>query len=159
MKYIPMEVSLPAANIERIRTHVKRARQDVKKIDNERVRVNPFKIMASFPSIKERIDKSSARENSEEINKLVGAYQLDGDDAYCFGREKQFALFQCPFQAFHWSEAEVLFVDIDHTGCHHFPYLLNVVCLNKVLCKYMACDRGLLNRQVASSIGVVLSKC
>ena len=40
MSYIPMEVSLPAANLERIRTHVKRARQDVEKIDNERV--NPF---------------------------------------------------------------------------------------------------------------------
>jgi len=58
-----MEVSPSAANFEHIQTHVKKARQDVEKIDNERV--NPFKIIASFPSIKERIDKSSACENSE----------------------------------------------------------------------------------------------
>jgi len=52
MSYIPMEVSLPAAKLEHIRTHLKRARQDVEKINNEWV--NPFKIIASFPSIKDR---------------------------------------------------------------------------------------------------------
>ena len=35
----------------------------------------------------------------------------------------KYAWFQAPFQAHQWSEAEVLFVDIDQTGCHHFPYL------------------------------------
>ena len=154
MSYIPMEVLLPAANIECVRAHVKKARQDVEKIDNERV--NPFKIIASFPSIKERIDKSSVCENSKEINKLVGIYQLDRNDMFCLGREKQFALFQCPIKAFHWSKAEVLFVDIEHTGCHHLSYLLNVVCLNKVSSKYMACGQRLLNQQDASSIGMVL---
>ena len=67
-------------------------------------------------------------------------------------------MFQSPFQAYHWSQADVLFVDIDHTGCHHFPYLLNVVCLNTLTSKYIACGRGLLNRQDAASIGTVLSK-
>ena len=63
---------------------------------------------------------------------MVGKYQIDGNDAYCFDRESQFALCQSPFQAKHWSQAEVLFVDIDHTGCHYFPYLLNVVCHNRI---------------------------
>ena len=40
------------------------------------------------PAIKERIDKNNTCDNSEEINKLVGTYQIDGDDAYCFGRDK-----------------------------------------------------------------------
>ena len=70
---------------------------------------------------------------SKTIDKMVGKYQNDGNDAYCFGRDSQFALFQLPFQAKHWSQAEVLFADIDHTGCHHFPYLLNVVCLNRII--------------------------
>ena len=89
---------------------------------------------------------------------MVGKYQIDGNDAYCFGRDSQFALFQSPFQAKHWSQAEVLFVDIDHTGCHHFPYLLNVVCLNRITSRYIACGRGLINRQDARSIDTVLSK-
>ena len=67
-------------------------------------------------------------------------------------------MFQSPFQAQHWSQAEALFVDIDHTGCRNFPYLLNVVCLNPISSKYMACGRGLINHQDASSIGKVLSK-
>ena len=156
MSYRPMEISLAAANIDRVRTIVKKARQDVERVDNEKV--NPFKIIASFPAIKERIDKNNTCDNSEEINKLVGTYQIDGDDAYCFGRDKRYALFQSPFQAYHWSQADVLFVDIDHTGCHHFPYLLNVVCLNTLTLKYIACGQGLLNRQDAASIGTVLSK-
>ena len=67
-------------------------------------------------------------------------------------------LFQSPFQAKHWSQTEVLFIDIDHTGCHHFPYLQNVVCLNRITSKYIACGRGLINHQDAGSIGTVLSK-
>jgi len=94
-----MEVSLPATNVECIRTHVKRARQlRCGKVDKKRV--NPLKIMASFPPIKERIEKSTVCKNIEEINKLVGSNQLDGDDAYCFGREKQFALFNALFKHF-----------------------------------------------------------
>ena len=37
--------------------------------------------------------------------------------------------------------------------CHHFPYLLNVVCKNTVLQRYMACGRVLLNHQDGASIG------
>ena len=89
---------------------------------------------------------------------MVGKYQLDGDDTYSFGRDRQFAWFQAPFQAYHWAKVDVLFVDIDYTGCHHFPYLLNVVCKNTVLQQYMACGRVLLNRQDGASIGKALSK-
>ena len=94
MDYRPIEKSLPAANIDRIRTIVKRARQEVEKVDNERI--NPFKIIASFPAIKESIDKNNVHisQSTEAINQLVGTYQIDGDDAYCFGRDKQYALFQ-----------------------------------------------------------------
>jgi len=57
MSYRPMEVSLPAAHIGRVRATVKKARQNVEKVDNEKV--GPFKIIASLPSIKERIDKTT----------------------------------------------------------------------------------------------------
>jgi len=152
----PIECSLPAANIDRIRTIVKKARKEVDKTDNEKV--NPFKVIVSFPYIKERIDRANECHYSEAVNQLVGTYQLDSDNAYSFQRDNQYALFQSPFQAQHWSQAEALFVDIDHTGCHYFPYLLNVVCLNTISSKYMACGRGLINHQDASSIGRVLSK-
>ena len=116
--------------------HVKKARQEVDKIDNERV--NPFKIIASFPNIKERIDKSNHCQQSETIDELVGKYQIDGNDAYCFGRDRQF---ESPFQAKYWSQAEFLFVDIDHTGCHNFPFVLNVVYFNTITSKYITCGR------------------
>ena len=45
---------------------------------------------------------------------------------------------------------------VDHTGCHHYPHILNVVCLNTFTLKYIACGRGLLNRQDAPSIGSIL---
>jgi len=156
MSYQPMTVSMAAANIDRVRAAVKKARKEVEKVDNERV--NPFKVIASFPSIKQRIDgDSNDLPQISTINTLVGKYQLDGDNAYIFGRDRQYAFFQAPFQAYEWSKAEVLFVDIDYTGCHHFKYLLNVVCLNSVTKKYMACGRALLNHQDGCSIGKALS--
>ena len=79
------------------------------------------------------------------------------DDAYSFGRNYQYSCFQSPFQAEQWSTAEVLFVDIDYTGYHHFPYLLSIVCQNKFTLKYMACGRALLNHQDGKLIGKVLS--
>ena len=90
------------------------------------------------------------------INALVGNYQLDGDSAYSFG-DRQYAFFQSPFQAYERANAEVLFVDIDYIGCSHFKYLFNVVCLNSVKKKYMACDRALLNHQDGHSIGKELN--
>ena len=54
MDYRPAEVSMAAANIDRIRNAIKKARKEVDKVYNERV--NPFKIIASFPAIKEQID-------------------------------------------------------------------------------------------------------
>ena len=44
------------------------------------------------------------------------------------------------------------------TGCHHFPYLLNVVCKNEFTHCYMACGRVLINHQDGISIGNTLSK-
>ena len=78
---------------------------------------------------------------------MVGKYQLEGDDAYNFGRERQYAYFQSPFQAHHWSVANVLFVDIDYTGCQCFS----------ISTKYIACGRALLNCEDAISIGKALS--
>ena len=155
MDYRPMQVSLAASHIGRIRAAVKKGRHDVDKVDHEKV--NPFAIIASFPSIKERVDQSNTSD-IQGIDDMIGKYQLDGDDAYSFGRDRQFAWFQAPFQAYHWAKADVLFADIDYTGCHHFPYLLNVVCKNTVLQQYMACGRVLLNRQDRTSIGKALSK-
>ena len=91
------------------------------------------------------------------VNWYVGKYQLEGDNAYSFGGERQYAYFQSPFQAHHWANADVLYVDIDHTGCQCFPYLLNVVCQNSISKKFIAYGRALLNREDAVSIGKALS--
>jgi len=148
-------VSIAAANLHRVRVIVNRARNEIDKVDNEKV--NPFKVISSFPAIKERVDQTNGCE-IRGIDQLIGNYQLDGDAAYSFGREQQYACFQAPFQADQWSKADVLFVDIDHTGCHHFPYLLNVVCKNEFTHCYMACGRVLINRQDGISISNALSK-
>ena len=58
MNYRPMQVSLAASHIGRILAAVKKGRRDVDKVDHEKV--NPFAIIASFPSIKERVDQSNA---------------------------------------------------------------------------------------------------
>ena len=98
LDYQLMEASFATANVSRIRSVVKKAKSFLIKTDNERV--NPFKIIASFPAIKERIDGNSTNQsNTENIKKLVRTFQLDGDDAYSFGRHKQYAFFQSPFQA------------------------------------------------------------
>ena len=55
MDYRPTEASLPTANIDRMRAVVRKARRDVEKIDNEKV--NSFKVVASFPAIKQIIDQ------------------------------------------------------------------------------------------------------
>lgn len=55
-----MQVSLAAANIDHIWAVVKKARHDVDKVDHDKV--NPFTIIASFPSIKECVDQSNASE-------------------------------------------------------------------------------------------------
>ena len=55
-------------------------------------------------------------------------------------------------------KAQILFVDIDHTGCHHFPYLSNVVCKNDVTQYYMTCGRVLINCQDGISMGKALPK-
>ena len=113
--------------------------------------------MASFSSIKDRIDGTITLSNSEAVSKLVGKYQLEGDDAYSFGGERQYAYFQSPFQAHHWAITDVLYVDIDYTGCQSFSYLLNIVCQNSISTKCIACGRTLLNREDAVSIGKALS--
>ena len=156
MQYRPMETSLPTANIDRMRAIVKKARKEAEKIDNDKV--NPFKIIASFPAIKARIDKQCTilESKSKEIDELIGAYQLDGDSAYSFTRDKRYAFFQSPFQVSQWFRAEALFVDVDYTGNHHFPYLFNVVCFNKITKCYMACGRALMNHQDGESIGKAL---
>ena len=95
MDYRPMQVSLATANIDCIRAVVKKARHDEDKIDHDKV--NPFAIIASFPSIKERVDQSTS-ELVQGIDDMIGTYQLDGDDAYSFGRERQYAWFQAHFK-------------------------------------------------------------
>ena len=47
LNYQPMEASLAAANIDWVRAVVRKARREIDKVDNDRV--NPFKIVASFP--------------------------------------------------------------------------------------------------------------
>jgi len=83
MNYNPMEVSIAAANLDRMRAVVNKSKKDVYKVDNDKI--NPFKIVASFPSI-ERIDQNNTQQSLEvdAIDKMVGKYQLDGDTVYSF---------------------------------------------------------------------------
>ena len=160
MGYRPIEKSLAAANLDRIRAVLNKTKKQIDKIDNEKV--NPFKVIASFPALKERIDQSSEKETAAtletcKIDELIGTYALDADDAYSFTRDRRYAFFQSPFQAYHWSNAVALFVDIDNTGNQHFPYLLNIVCFNKITDSYIACGCALLNHQDGVSIGKALS--
>ena len=111
MDYRPIETSLPTANLDRMRAIVKKARKEAEKVDSDRV--NPFSIIASFSAMKSRIDRQCMllENKSREIDMLIGTYQLDGDDAYTFSRDKRYAFFQSPFQAHHWSTADALFAD------------------------------------------------
>jgi len=97
MDYRPMETSLPTASLGRMRTIIKRVRKDAEKIDCEKV--NPFSIIASFPAMKSRINRQCTllENKSNEIDILVGTYQLDTDDAYAFSRDKRYAFFSVPF--------------------------------------------------------------
>ena len=52
-----MQVSIAAANLHRVRTIVKRARNEIDKVDNEKV--NPLKIISSFPDIKEQVNQTN----------------------------------------------------------------------------------------------------
>ena len=63
-----MEASLAAANIDRVRAVVRKARKEINKVDNDRA--NPFKVIASFPSIKDHIDGSITLSNAEAVSKL-----------------------------------------------------------------------------------------
>lgn len=101
MDYRPMEASLPTDNINRMRAVVKKARREADKIDNEKV--NPFKVIASFPAIKHKIDQQqgSIQDSTlSEINRLIDTYQLDCDDAYTFTRDQRFAFFSSAFPSF-----------------------------------------------------------
>ena len=49
LKLQPLEKSIAAANLERVRAVVNKSKKDVCKVDND-----TFKIVSSFPSIKER---------------------------------------------------------------------------------------------------------
>ena len=86
LNYQPIEASLAAANISKVWAVVRKARKEIDKVDSDRV--NPFKVVASFPSIKDHIDGSIILWNAEAVSKLVGKYQIEGDDAYNFGGER-----------------------------------------------------------------------
>ena len=72
MDYNPMEKSIAAANIDRLRAVVNKSKKDIYKVDNDKI--NPFKIVASFPSIKEKIDKNNVHQALEVdvIDKMAG---------------------------------------------------------------------------------------
>ena len=152
MGYRPIEKSYTAANLEGIRAVLNKTKRLIDKVNSERV--DPIKIASSFPAIKSQSFSSEATsELTETINELLGTYQLDSDDAYMFTRDGRFAYFQSPFQTYHWSKAAALFVDVHHTGNHHFPFLLNIVCFNAITKHYLACGHALLYYQDGVSLG------
>jgi len=72
---------------------VNKFKKDIYKVNNDKV--NPFKIIDLFPSIKERIDRNNLHHalETDAVDKMIGKYQLDGDSAYCFTRDRRFAFF------------------------------------------------------------------
>ena len=123
-----MEKSMAAANIDRMRVVLNKAKKKIEKIDNERV--NTFKIIVSFPAIKDKIDQNCNTETptsqTQMVNKLVRTYQLDADDAYT----QTICIFSEFISSLPLVKSCSLICDIDHTGNHHFPFpfLLNIVC-------------------------------
>ena len=77
---------------------VNKSRKEIYKVDNEQV--NPFKIIAFFPSIKSKIDLSCTQQGLDTgaIDEMVGKYQLDGDGAYYFTRDSRFTFFNLHFR-------------------------------------------------------------
>jgi len=98
MNYNPMEVSVATGNIDRVRENVNKSKKDIYKVNNGKI--NPFKIIDSFPSIKERIDRNNLHHTLETaaVDKMIGKYQLDGDSAYCFTRDRRFTFFSLLFR-------------------------------------------------------------
>ena len=69
------------------------------KVDNEKI--NPFKVIASFPCIKERVDQTNGSEIAG-IEHLIGTYRWRlMTFSYSFGYT--WLTFQAPFQAHQWS--------------------------------------------------------
>ena len=62
-------MSIAAVNLHRVRATVKRARNEIDKVDNEKV--NLFKVISSFPAIKERVDQTNGSE-IHGIDQLIG---------------------------------------------------------------------------------------
>ena len=99
MGYRPIEKSLAAGNIDRVRMKVNKVKKQIDKVDNEKV--SPFKVIASFPALKDRIDRGCDKEavaslEANKIDELIGSYAIDDDDAYFFTRDRQYAFFQSP---------------------------------------------------------------
>jgi len=53
---------------------VNRSKKDIYKVNNDKI--NPFKIIDSFPSIKERIDRNNLHHALETaaVDKMIGKY-------------------------------------------------------------------------------------
>ena len=150
---IPGELSPAAANPERVRRERSNILATTSKTSRE---LMPILKILDFNKIREKVEKeqdASDSELSQEVNKMMGKYQMEGVE-YLFKPGRKHAFFMSPYQCILLGEAEELFSDITFTGNDDFPYLLNLVVFNKETLCYQAVSRVLCDKQDGESYGL-----
>ena len=150
---IPGEVSPAAANPERVRRERSNILATTSKSSKE---LMPLLKILDFSQIREKVEKNQdASEStlSEQVNKMMGKYQMEGVE-YLFKPGRKHAFFMSPYQCKLLGEAEELFSDITFTRNDDFPYLLNLVIFNKETLCYQAVSRVLCDKQDGESYGL-----
>lgn len=118
-----------------------------------------FKIL-DFEKIREKVEKeqdAADSELSEQVNKMMGKYQMKGLE-YLIKPGRKYAFFMSPYQCKLLGEAEELFSDITFTGNDDFPYLLNLVVFTEQTMCYQAVSRVLCDKQDGESYGLSLQE-
>lgn len=124
---MPCERSTTASNIDRVRRERRLAVGSI--LTHGKGDTNAMATIMDFEKIRTKVENNQDEKISalsNEVNKLVGEYQMDGQ-RYIFTSTHQFAFFMGPFQQEQLAKAAFIFVDITYTGNVAFPYLLNVV--------------------------------
>ena len=147
---VPGELSPAATNPERLRRERSRA---LKMSFGNQKSFSPLLQIMDFEKIREKVERQQDESESplsQQVNEMVGKYQMEGME-YLIKPERKHAFFMSPYQTKLFAEAEELFTDITYTGNDDFPYLLNMVTLNVTTMHYQAVARVPCDKQDGES--------